>query len=100
MGGPGPTSPDRYSCLMDQEPSAGPGSLQVVGISAGWMDIYGAALPDQFVEITGVPDGTYVLEIELDPNNVFKESVETDNKVCTLLELRGTDAQPLKTVRC
>ena len=100
FGGPGHSSPDRYSCFSDQEPGAGAGSLQVVGISAGWMDIYTATLPDQFVEITGVPDGAYVLEIELDPNNVFKESVETDNKACTLLRLEGTGARPLKAVRC
>lgn len=98
--GPAPSSPDRYSCLTDEESSASPASLQVVGISAGWMDVYTASLPDQFVEISGVADGSYVLEIELDPNNVFKESVETDNKACTLLQLAGQDAHPLRTVAC
>lgn len=65
---------------------------QVVGISAGWMDVYPYALPDQFVEITGVPDGFYVLELELDPNNVFMESDESNNAVCAALHLVGEQA--------
>lgn len=67
--------------------------VQVVGISAGWADVYGYELPDQFVEITGVPDGRYVLEIEIDPNDVFVEKNETNNSVCTVLQLTGTDAE-------
>ena len=48
--------------------------------------------PDQFVEITGVPDGRYVLEIEIDPNDVFVEANDTNNSVCTVLQLTGTEA--------
>jgi hypothetical protein len=79
-----------YSCFTEDERGVGPN--QVVGISAGWKDIYGWQLPDQFVEITGVPDGFYVLEIELDPNNVFVEANETNNKMCVVLELKGFSA--------
>ena len=100
VGPGGRTSPNRYSCLTDQEPGSGPPSLQVVGISAGWMDIYGATLPDQFVEISGVEDGMYILELELDPNNVFRESNENDNSVCTVVYLDGQSASSLRTVSC
>lgn len=79
-----------YSCFTEGERQVGPN--QVVGISAGWKDIYGWQLPDQFVEITGVPDGFYVLEIEIDPNNVFVESNEMNNKICVVLELKGSEA--------
>jgi len=79
-----------YSCFTEDERGVGPN--QVVGISAGWKDIYRWELPDQFVEITGIPDGFYVLEIELDPNNVFVEANERNNKMCVVLELAGSDA--------
>lgn len=79
-----------YSCFTEDERGVGPS--QVVGISAGWKDIYRWELPDQFVEVTGVADGFYVLEIEIDPNNVFLEANETNNKMCVVLELKGFDA--------
>jgi hypothetical protein len=78
----------RYTCLLDGPD--GTRALQVVGISPGWRDVYPADLPDQFVEITGVPDGRYVLELEIDPNDVFVEA-DDDNRVCTLLELHGDE---------
>lgn len=82
---PGP----HYTCLVDGPHGA---RLQVVGISAGWRDVYPFELPDQYVEITGVPDGRYVLEIELDPDDVFVESDDSNNTVCTVLELAGSAA--------
>ena len=33
-----------------------------------------------------------MLEIELDPNNVFVEANEMNNKMCVVLELKGSDA--------
>lgn len=83
--------PARYSCFTPDEP--GQRGLQVVGISAGWQDVYGAELPDQFVEITGVPDGQYVLEIELDPHDVFVEADDSNNTICLLVSLAGNDAE-------
>ena len=79
-----------YSCFTDDERGAGP--WQVVGISAGWKDIYRYELPDQYVEITGVEDGFYLLELRIDPNNVFSESNEKNNVTCALIELRGPNA--------
>ncbi len=79
-----------YSCFTPDEPDQR--GFQVVGISAGWRDVYGANLPDQFVEISGVPDGQYVLEIELDPHDVFVEADESNNTICVLVSLDGVDA--------
>jgi hypothetical protein len=66
-----------------------------VGISSGWMDVYGSHLPDQFIEISDLSDGRFVLEIEIDPNNVFLESDETNNRVCSLISVRSTEARML-----
>ncbi|MEA2434267.1 MAG: hypothetical protein QOG54_1724 [Actinomycetota bacterium] len=82
-----------YSCFGLNGEAHVPTSF--VGISAGWMDVYGAHLPDQFIEISDVTDGRYVLEIEIDPNNVFVESDETNNRECSLLELTGTQVRML-----
>lgn len=79
-----------YSCFTEEERGAGP--WQIVGISAGWKDIYGYTLPDQFVEISGVEDGFYLLELRIDPNNVFTESNERNNVACALIELRDPKA--------
>lgn len=78
-----------YTCMVD-----GPDGtrLQVVGISAGWRDVYPYELPDQYVEITDVPDGRYVLEIELDPDDVFVEEDDSNNTVCTVVQLARSEA--------
>jgi hypothetical protein len=86
-----------YSCFTEDE--RGLSASQVVGISAGWVDIYSAYLPDQFVEISGVPDGYYALEIEIDPNDVFEEADEDNNTVCVVLKLEGDNATLLDPMR-
>ena len=91
--------PTRYACFGEDDRFE-PGG-QVVGISAGWMDVYSANLPDQFVEISGVSDGYYVLEIEIDPNDVFEESNENNNVVCSLIRLSAPVAELVDgTSRC
>ncbi len=88
-----------YGCLTEYR--MGPsGPEQVVGISAGWYDTYRVHLPDQYLEITDVPDGRYLLEVELDPDDNIRESHERDNKVCVLVRLKGDDAMPGGTVSC
>jgi Lysyl oxidase/Chitobiase/beta-hexosaminidase C-terminal domain/Bacterial pre-peptidase C-terminal domain len=49
------------------------------GIQAGWSDIYSKNLPGQWIDITGVAPGTYVLEIRLDTLNRISEADETNN---------------------
>lgn len=51
----------------------------VQGLSVGWYDIYTKELPDQWIDVTGVPEGTYWLESEVDPDNLILESDETNN---------------------
>lgn len=51
----------------------------VQGISVGWADIYDRSLPDQWIDITGIPDGVYILEAEVDPNGQILELNESNN---------------------
>jgi len=37
------------------------------GISAGWADIYHRGLDCQWIDITSVPSGRYILEVEINP---------------------------------
>lgn len=83
-------APSHYRCTLDNRTDGGP--HQIVGISPGYMDTYGYELPDQYVEITGIEDGEYVLQITLDPNNDFTESSEADNSICVGLTLDGYQA--------
>ena len=80
----------RYRCRDDVRTEGG--VSEVVGISAGYMDTYGYALPDQFLEITGVPDGRYLLEVVIDPDDNFVESSERDNRTCVEIVLKGDEA--------
>lgn len=57
-------------CLIDLEPWAwldDPGQFDCgnQGISRGYADIYGSYLPCQWIDVTGVPAGTYTLRIAL-----------------------------------
>lgn len=73
-------------CLLDDHPwssSANPQSkydCNSQGIQAGWADIYAAGLPCQFIDITGVPPGEYVLRLEVNPRGLIQEA-NTNNNV-------------------
>lgn len=49
------------------------------GISVGWADEYHAALSGQYVDVTGVPPGAYVLEVEVNAERLFVESDYANN---------------------
>eukprot|EP00051_Salpingoeca_urceolata_P033993 m.503248 g.503248 ORF g.503248 m.503248 type:complete len:385 (+) comp70449_c0_seq1:251-1405(+) len=81
-------------CLMDSaripykpaQPSMGH-SCEYQGISAGFMDVYGANLECQWIDITDLPGGgwhQYLLRVEIDPYGLVAESDETNNnaEVC------------------
>ncbi len=49
------------------------------GISVGWNDIYAAGLEGQSIDITGIPNGDYWLEVIADPTNRIAETDDTNN---------------------
>jgi hypothetical protein len=71
---PGPTY---TSCASNQ------------GISVGWADEYYYRLDCQFIDVTGVAPGTYVLEDEVNPERLFKESNYRNNAASIQLEIKG-----------
>lgn len=49
-----------------------------MGISAGWRDVYGRALPFQWIDISDVAPGTYWLRADADPDDVVIEANEAN----------------------
>jgi hypothetical protein len=75
-------------CLLDSvkiDPAAGPAKYNCSnqGISVGWSDVYGASLDCQWVDVTGVPVGQYLLRVTInggpDGPHQFLESNYNDN---------------------
>ncbi|MCP4449789.1 MAG: hypothetical protein GY811_31325 [Myxococcales bacterium] len=72
-------------CLLDSEPYTEFASEDRAfncfnqGLSAGWADVYAADLPCQFLDITDVPDGDYILEVAVNPDGILPDSDTTNN---------------------
>ncbi|MBI2078956.1 MAG: hypothetical protein HYT80_11400 [Euryarchaeota archaeon] len=50
------------------------------GISVGWADEYYDGLDGQFVDVTGLASGTYILEAEVNAERVYEEMDYTNNR--------------------
>jgi hypothetical protein len=59
------------------------------GIQVGWADIYRASLDGQWIDVTGVPAGSYTLELEVNPDRIIEEANYSNN--ITQLTLQITD---------
>lgn len=72
-------------CLLDYhawDPNANPSSVYDCanqGIQRGWADVYSSSLPCQWIDITGLPPGDYIIEMEIDPENRIAETDENNN---------------------
>ena len=83
--GNGPRTYIAPDCLFPAS-SDGVNDYFVQGITRGWGDIYDYYLPDQYLEVSGVPDGDYVLETHADPDRLLREVTRTNN--CTSIRIR------------
>lgn len=61
----------------------------IQGISVGWADRYGWRLYGQWIDITGLPDGTYWLTSGADPLDLIDETKETDNRFDLKIQITG-----------
>jgi hypothetical protein len=59
------------------------------GINTGWSDVYDWYIPDQYVEVSGIVDGYYLLEFCADPFNEIEEEREDNNCVTNHVLLSG-----------
>jgi hypothetical protein len=56
-----------------------------LGLSVGCADVYSAELPCQYVQITGIREETYVLENQVNPEQIFPESDYKNNSAAVRL---------------
>jgi len=66
------------------------------GINNGWADVYDWYLPDQYIEVSGVPSGYYRLEFCADPFDEIAEENEDNNCVVNHIRLRGMEGPKKK----
>jgi hypothetical protein len=69
------------------------GLYMVNGISVGWADVYNWFLADQYIEVSGLADGYYVLETEADPADTVLEARNSDNVTSALIRICGNQAE-------
>lgn len=85
-----------YNLQLTDAPSAraytrcgfGPSDTAVtMGLSIGWGDLYNASLPDQYIDITGLPPGEYAITATADVQRFFDESDETNNATTAVIRI-------------
>jgi hypothetical protein len=74
----GPASYPAPDCLEPESTSHGLDHFKQ-GMAVGWTDEYNWFLPGQYVEVTGVPDGDYILDTTVDPTSRLVESDKSNN---------------------
>jgi len=83
-----PTSP-----VYTHETSCGEGHPEatsiVHGLSVGWGDTYPSSLPDQAIDVTGIPDGVYTVKVTADWQNFWKETNESNNSASAQIRISG-----------
>lgn len=73
-------------------------SSVIQGISSGYLDIYWTSLDGMWIDIPpGTCNGNYWIVTEVDPNNYFLESDETNNVYAAPFELTQQQPNPLTT---
>jgi hypothetical protein len=95
--GDGPRKYYAPDCLFP-ESSDGVTDHYRQGINFGWADVYDWYIPDQYIEVSHVPDGFYRLEFCADPLDEIEEEDETNNCIANHIQLTGMPG-PNKQVR-
>ena len=70
-------------CLEDDVLTSGQSSPKFdcthQGLSIGWKDIYESTLDCQWLDVTGVPGGNYLLRLTVNPDRTLPETNTTNN---------------------
>lgn len=85
-------------CLINMErvedyegPSPGvhpePGETGCNYLAAGWADIYGVGTPCQWIDVTDVPPGDYIVEVSVNPTGKIPEASVANNVVRVSINL-------------
>lgn len=81
-----PQSKHYLACIGNT--SCDPNALSATeGISVGWGDTYRAGIAFQYIDITGVATGKYVITVTADPNGYLRESNVTNNTATATIRI-------------
>lgn len=61
-----------------------------MGLSSGWEDIYPWFIPDQYIDITDVPDGRYLIVYRVNVSGEVVEATRRNNATGACVEFSGT----------
>lgn len=92
----GPRTRTFPTCLTPTE-QEGNDLWMVQGINVGWADTYGWNLADQYIDITGIPDGIYELELVANPTGSILEATDEDNRASTIICLQSDVASAVES---
>jgi lysyl oxidase len=77
------------TCNIPKEINPGGPIWMVQGVDVGWSDVYGWNLADQYINITGVPDGDYEVVQAANPTHSVLEATYADNCSATVIHIQG-----------
>ena len=100
-GTPGPNGPRNYvgqpDCNLPSAPTAqAPTSWVTMGVSPGWGDIYTWDTPDQFIDISKTPPGTYDIVSIANPVGKLLMAGKVSTCGATRIKLTDTSVKVLK----
>ena len=67
-------------------------------ISPGWSDLYGNGLDCQWIDITGVPEGDYIVRVSINTGEFSPIFDEGQNRYPNVTEVRVKIPSPRKKV--
>ncbi|MEW9667966.1 lysyl oxidase family protein [Ammoniphilus sp. 3BR4] len=73
----GPSYSRRYSSC----------STRISGITPGWADLYDYSLYGQWIDITGIKDGTYYLRTTINPKRLLMETKHENNAASVKIKI-------------
>jgi ribosomal protein L19 len=79
---PGAPNQSKYTCSNQ-------------GIQVGWGDLYDNTLDGQWIDITGLPDGNYTMELDANPQGIIQESDYSNNLTTVPVAIGNPLAPPL-----
>jgi len=65
------------------------------GIQKGWGDLYDSTLDGQWLDITGLPDGNYTMEMEANPLGIIQELDYNNNITIVPITIGNSSSPPL-----
>ncbi len=62
-----------------------------MGLSPGWGDVYGWYLAWQWIDVSGLAPGDYVVRARADPQAMFTEANTSNNTTWTKIRITATN---------